>query len=139
MLSLAARVATADCLARAQAVLPQPSGSHFQTRWFLRLLLHRRRYVTVLEPFSYPVRRFLHTRDQRHLHSLHKHSTRPVSGHCPRGWTSDLFSSQLRPELTSTGLNLICCLFRCFKSMIIKIKLCEISYFFNPNPYGYIN
>jgi hypothetical protein len=25
--------------------------------------------------------------------------TRLVSGHCPRGWTSDLFSSQPRPEL----------------------------------------
>jgi hypothetical protein len=65
---------------------------------------------------------------------------RPVSGHCPRGWTSDLFSFQLRPELTSTGLNLmttagqrrsICRLLRCFKFMMIKIKLCEISYFFN--------
>jgi hypothetical protein len=29
----------------------------------------------------------------------HKHGTHPVSGHRPRGWTSDLFSSQPRPEL----------------------------------------
>jgi hypothetical protein len=72
----------------------------------------------------------LHIRDRRHIHSLHKHGTHPVSGNCPRGWTSDLFSFQPRPELTSTGLNLmttagqrrsICRLFRCFKSMIIKI------------------
>jgi hypothetical protein len=132
---LAACVATTDRQARAQAVLPQPSGSHFQTRWNLRFLLHRCHHATVLEPFTYPARRFLHAWDQRHLHSLHKHGTHPVSRHCPRGWTSDLFSSQQRPELTSTGLNLmttarqrhsICRLFRCFKSMIIKIKLCEI-------------
>ncbi len=50
-------------------------------------------------PFSYPVRRFLHAWDRRHLHSLHKRCTHPVSGHCPSGWTSDLLSSQLRPEL----------------------------------------
>jgi hypothetical protein len=43
-------------------------------------------------------------------------------------------------QITTTGLNLmtsagqrrsICCLFQCFKSMIIKIKLCEISCFLN--------
>jgi hypothetical protein len=104
---LAARVAAADCRARAQALLPQPSESRFQTRWLLRLLLHRCHHATVLEPFSYSARRFLHARDRRHLHSLHKHATCPVSGHCPRGWTSDLFSFQPRPELTSTGLNLM--------------------------------
>ncbi len=132
---LAARVAAADCWAGAQAVLPQPSSSCFQTRWFLHLLLHRHRHTMVLELFFYPARRFLQARDQRHLHSLQKHGTRPVSGHCPRGWTSDLFSFQPRPELTSltsTGLNLmttagkrrsICRLFRCFKSISIKIKL----------------
>jgi hypothetical protein len=73
--------------------------SRFQTRWFLHLLLHRRRHAMVPEPFLYPARRFLHAWDQRCLHSLHKRSTCPVSGHRPRGWTSDLFSSQLRPEL----------------------------------------
>jgi hypothetical protein len=36
---LAARVAAADRRACAEAVLPQPSGSCFQTHWFLRLLL----------------------------------------------------------------------------------------------------
>ena len=92
---LAARVAAADHRTRAQAVLPQPSGSRFQTRWYL----HRRRHATVPEPFSYPARRFLHARDQRRLHSLHRHGIRPVNGHRPRGWTSDLFSSQQRPEL----------------------------------------
>jgi hypothetical protein len=96
---LAAHVSAADRRACTQAVLPQPSESCFQTRWFLRLLLHRRRHETVPEPFSYPARRFLHTRDRRRLHSLYRRSTHPVSGHRPRGWTSDLFSSQLRPEL----------------------------------------
>jgi hypothetical protein len=47
---------------------------------------------------SYPVRRFLHARDRWRLHSLHRHSTRLINGHRPRGWTSDLFS-QPRPEL----------------------------------------
>jgi hypothetical protein len=53
---LAARVTAADHRARAQAVLPQPSGSRFQTRWSLLLHLHRRRHATVLEPVSYPFR-----------------------------------------------------------------------------------
>ncbi len=48
---LAARVATADCRVRTQAVLPQPSGSRFQTRWFLHLLFWRR-HEMVPEPFS---------------------------------------------------------------------------------------
>jgi hypothetical protein len=73
--------------------------SHFQTRWFLHLLLLRRCHAMVLEPFSYPARGFLHAQDRRRLHSLHKCGTRPVSGHHPRGWTSDIFSSQPRPEL----------------------------------------
>jgi hypothetical protein len=58
--------------------------------------------ATVPEPFSYPARRFLHTRDRRRLHSLHRHGTRLVNGHRPRGWTSDLFSSQPRPELSGS-------------------------------------
>jgi hypothetical protein len=41
----------------------------------------------------------LHTRDRRRLHSLHRRGTHPVNGHRPIGWTSDLFSSQPRPEL----------------------------------------
>jgi hypothetical protein len=41
----------------------------------------------------------LHARDWRHLHILHRCGTRPVNEHCPRGLTSDLFSSQPRPEL----------------------------------------
>jgi hypothetical protein len=102
---LAARVAAADHWALAQAVLPQPSGSRFQTRWFLHLLLHRRRHATVPEPYSYLARRFLHTRDWWRLHSLHRSGTRPVSRHCPRGWTSDLFSSQPRPELEGSPVD----------------------------------
>jgi hypothetical protein len=47
--------AAADRGARAQGVLPQPSGSRFQTRWSLHLPLLRRRHETVLEPF--PTRR----------------------------------------------------------------------------------
>jgi hypothetical protein len=96
---LVARHAAADRRARAQVVLPQPSGSRFQTWWFLHLLLLRHRHKTVLKPFSYPARRFLHARDRRCLHSLHRRDTLPVNRQHPRGWTSDLFSSQLRPEL----------------------------------------
>jgi hypothetical protein len=96
---LAARVAAADRRARAQAVLPQPSGSCFQTHWYLHLPLLRRRHVMVLELFSYPGRRFLHAWDRQHLHSLHRRGTHPVNGHRPRGWTSHLFSSQPRPGL----------------------------------------
>jgi hypothetical protein len=95
---LAACVAAADRQLRAQPVLLQPSGSRFQTRWFLRLPLQRR-HKMVPEPFSYLARRFLHARDLRLLHSLHRHGTHPVNGHRPRGWTSDLFSFQPRPEL----------------------------------------
>jgi hypothetical protein len=96
---LAARVVAADRWARAQAVLLQPSRSRSQTRWSLHLLLLWCRHETVPEPFSYPVRRFLHARDRWRLHSLHRRGTRLVNGHRPRGWTSDLFSSQLRPKL----------------------------------------
>jgi hypothetical protein len=70
---------------------------------------HRRCHATVLEPFSYPARRLLHARDRRRLHSLHKHGTPPVSGHCPRGWTTDLFS-QPRPELGGGGSPVESCL-----------------------------
>jgi hypothetical protein len=95
---LAARVAAADRWVRTRAVLPQPSGSHFQTCWFLHLPL-RRCHQIVPEPFSYPARRFLHTRDRWRHHRCHKRGTRPVNGHRHRGWTSDLFSSRPRPEL----------------------------------------
>ncbi len=39
--------------------------SRFQTRWFLHFLFLRHRHATVLEPFSDPARRFLHTQDRR--------------------------------------------------------------------------
>jgi hypothetical protein len=109
---LAARVATADRRACAQAVLPKPSGSRFQTRWFLHHPLLWRRHAMVQEPFSYPVRRFLHTRDWRHIHSLHRRGTYPVNGHRPRGWTSDLFSSQPRPELGGSPVESCLCPWR---------------------------
>ncbi len=96
---LAARVATADRRACAQAVLPQPSGSRSQTRCSLHLLLLRRHHETVPEPFSYPARRFLHAQDRQCHHRCHRRGTCPVNGHRHRGWTSDLFSSQPRPEL----------------------------------------
>jgi hypothetical protein len=51
---LAACVATADRRVNAQVFLPQPTGSHFQTHWFLHLPLLRRHHATVLELFSYP-------------------------------------------------------------------------------------
>ncbi len=81
---LAARVAAADRRVRTQVVLPQPSESRFQTRWFLHLPL-RRRHETVPEPFSYPARRFLHALDRRRLHRCHIRSTCPVNGHRQRG------------------------------------------------------
>jgi hypothetical protein len=56
---LAARITVADRWVCTQAVLPQPSGSRFQSSWFLHLLFWRCN-KTVLEPFSYPARRFLH-------------------------------------------------------------------------------
>jgi hypothetical protein len=92
---LAACVATADRRVHAQAFLPQLTGSRFQTRWFLHLPLLRRHHAMVLELFSYPARRYLHARDRRRLHSLHRRGTRFVKGHRTRDWTSDLFSSQL--------------------------------------------
>jgi hypothetical protein len=95
---LAARVAAADHRARAQAVSLQPSGSRSQTRWSLRLPLLWRRHEMIPEPFSYPAR-FLNARDRRRLHRCHRRGTRPVNGHLQRGWTSDLFSFQPRPEL----------------------------------------
>jgi hypothetical protein len=49
---LAVRDATANCRASAQAVPLPPSGSRFQTRWFLHLPLLRRCQATVQEPFS---------------------------------------------------------------------------------------
>jgi hypothetical protein len=95
---LAARDAAAGRRVRTQATSPPPSGSRFQTRWYLHLPPGRR-HETVPEPFSYPARRFLHARDRRRLHRCHRRGTRPVNGHRPRGWTSDLCSSQPRPEL----------------------------------------
>jgi hypothetical protein len=95
---LAARVAPADRWVRTQAVLLQLSGSHFQTLWFLHLLLWRC-HVRVPEPFSYPARRFLHAWDRRCHRRCHRRGTCPVNRHRHRGWTSDLFSSQQRPEL----------------------------------------
>jgi hypothetical protein len=101
--SLAASNTAADPRAPAQAVLPQPSGSHFQTCWYLHLPLWRR-LKTVPEPFSHPARRFLHTQDRRRHQRGHRRGTRPVNGHRHRGWTSDLFSFQPRPELGGNHL-----------------------------------
>jgi hypothetical protein len=92
--------------------LAATSGSRFQTRWFLCLLLHRRCHATVPEPFSYPARRFLHAWDQRRLHSLHRRGTCPVSRHRPRSWTSDLFSSEPRPELGGSPVESCLCPWR---------------------------
>jgi hypothetical protein len=76
---LAARVDAADRRVRTQAVLPQPSGSHFQTRWFLHLPLQRC-HETVSEPFSYPARRFLHAWDRRRHHRCHRRGPVPSTG-----------------------------------------------------------
>ncbi len=95
---LAASIAVADHQLRTRVVLPQPSGSRFETHWFVHLPI-RRCHETVPEPLSYPARRFFHAQDQRHHHRCHRRSTHPVNGHRHRGWTPDLFSSQPRPEL----------------------------------------
>jgi hypothetical protein len=55
---LAVRDAAADLRARTQAVPPPPSGSRFQTCWFLHLL--RCRQATVQEPFFRSRTSFLH-------------------------------------------------------------------------------
>jgi hypothetical protein len=94
---LAARVAAVDH--RLRTVLPQPSGSRFQTRWFLHLPL-RRRHETVPEPFSYPARRFLHAQEWRRHHRCHRCGTHPVNVHRHRGWTSDLCGHLRTPLVT---------------------------------------
>ncbi len=71
---LAARIAATDPWVHTQAVLPPPSGSCLQTRWFLRLPPWRC-HKTVPEPFSYPTRRFFHAQDRLRLHSLHRRGT----------------------------------------------------------------
>ncbi len=89
-----------------------PKRVTFHIRW--SLCLKRRRCETVLVPFSYPSRRFLYARDRRHHQRLHnsgirraighRHGIRNASGHRLRGWTSDLFSSQPRPELGGSSV-----------------------------------
>jgi hypothetical protein len=59
----------------------------------------------VPEPFSYLTRRFLLARDRRRHHRCHRRGTCPVNGHRHRGWTSDLFSSWLRPELRGSPVD----------------------------------
>jgi hypothetical protein len=82
--SLAAHVTTSDRRVRAQAVLPEPNGSRFQTCWYLHLSFWRC-LETVPEPFSYPARKFLHARDRRRHHRFHRSGTRPVNEHRHRG------------------------------------------------------
>jgi hypothetical protein len=112
----AAHTAAADRRASAQANPPRPNGWRSNIRWSLILQQWRRR-ETVPEPFSYPARRFLHAWDRRRHQRLHssgirrasghrrdirrgiRRGIRNASGHRLRGWTSDLFSSQPRPEL----------------------------------------
>jgi hypothetical protein len=47
--------------------------------------------------------------DWRRLQSPHKRGTCPISRHRPRGWTSDLFSSQPRPELGGSPMESCLC------------------------------
>jgi hypothetical protein len=82
--SLATHVAAADRPVRAQADLPQPSGSCFQTRWYLHLPLWPCLEM-VPEPFSYPARRFSHAWDRRRHHRFHRSGTRPVNEHHHKG------------------------------------------------------
>jgi hypothetical protein len=61
--------------------IPQWCFSHLHVDLVGPLHCHE----TVPEPFSYPARRFLHTRDRRRLHSLHRRGIRPVNEHHQRG------------------------------------------------------
>ncbi len=96
---LAVSDAAADRRASARTVPPPPSRSRFQTRWYLHHLLNRRRQATVQEPFFRSLTGFLHTLYWRRHHSLHSSSTQTASSHRHRGWTSDLSSFRLSPEL----------------------------------------
>jgi hypothetical protein len=87
---LAARVTAAGCRVLTQVVLLQPSGSRFQTRWFLYFSsgAAMRGPGTVFLPgeevFARPGPAAPSQVTQTRYH---------------RGWTSDLFSSRPRPEL----------------------------------------
>jgi hypothetical protein len=96
--SLAARVAVADRWVRAQAVLPQPSGSHFRTYWYLHLPLQCC-LETVPERFSYPARRFSTPRTSGAITGATDEVPIQSTGNRHRDWTFDLFSFQPRPEL----------------------------------------
>jgi hypothetical protein len=96
---LAVHDAVADRWASTQAAPPPPSGSHFQTRWFLHLLLLRCRQATVQELFFQSQTGFLHALDRRRHPCLYSSGTRTVSGHRHRGWTSDLSSCRPTPKL----------------------------------------
>jgi hypothetical protein len=76
---LAARVAAVDHRVCTQAVLPQLSGSCFQTHWYLHLFLWHCDEM-VPKPFSYLARKFLHARDRRRHHRCHRHGTHPSTG-----------------------------------------------------------
>jgi hypothetical protein len=105
---LEVRDAVTDCRASAQAVLLPPSRSHFQTCWFLHLLLLRCLQVTVQEPFFRLQTGFLHALNRRSHPCLHSSTTRTLSGHRHRDWASDLSSCRVTPELrgspVETGL-----------------------------------
>jgi hypothetical protein len=94
--SLAGRIAAADCRVCSQAVVLQPSRSCFQTSWFLHLPLRRRNGPGTV---FLPGKEVFARRDRRCHHRLHRRGTRPINGHCHRGWISDLFFFQPRPEL----------------------------------------
>jgi hypothetical protein len=54
---------------------------------------------------GHQARRCLHARDHRRHHRCHRCSTRPTNRHRHRGWTSDLFSFQARPELDESPVD----------------------------------
>ncbi len=55
---------------------------------------------------SLPGEEVLHARDRRCHHRCHRRGTHPVNEHRHRGWTSDLFSSQPRPELGGSPVDI---------------------------------
>ncbi len=96
---LAVRGAAANRRASAQVVPSLPSGSHFQTRWYLHLLPSGATKRWSRNHFSSHGPVFLRTLDRQCHHRLHSSGTHTASGHCRGGWTSDLSSFRPTPEL----------------------------------------
>jgi hypothetical protein len=61
------------------------------------------------------------------LHCRDRQGTRPINGHRPRGWTSDLFSSQPRPELMGSPVESCLRPWRCSHQSGVLYPPCTVS------------